>query len=362
MSKSIVLILFVLIWNNFTFAQNYIPYYEITQKAESAILGSNYKKAVKLYRKAYKKYAKTFKNDDLNALHCALLQKDYESAVYFQKRLLQKNWDSTKLFKEELENYIKSKPYQKNKEQLAQLRVEYFKKEASPAIALLNNMLARDQAVRQNIKYDSSGKSIEVLTMDSLLCLEMIDLMNKYGFPHDSEHKEKYIHATVIFTHDAHWRGVLVPHLKEQGLKGNFHLRNYMYYSDMQKVWSKRDSTIGFRNMFDIADYCVLGNFLSYNGKLWQRRLTPSELNEVNKNRKVLGFCTIQEEQEKFFFAKKLDHFIFGGIGVDNLGRNIPLRTAKKLDDFLKNYYEQVSPDKLTKKFKQKYDIDDTNQ
>ena len=362
MSKNIVLILFVLILSNFAFAQNYIPYYEITQKAESAILGSDYKKAVKLYRKAYKKYAKTFKKDDLNALHCALLEKDYESAVYFQKSLLQKNWDTTKLFKLELVNYINSKPYQQNKEVLAKLRVEYLDKENPPTIALLNNMLERDQGVRQNIKYDSSGKSIEVLTMDSLLCLEMIDLFNKYGFPHDSEHKEKYIHATLIFTHDAHWRGVLVPHLKEQGLKGNFHLSEYMYYADMSIVWSRKDSTIGFRNMFDIADYCALGNFLVYNGKLWQRKLTPSELNEVNKKRKVLGFCSIQEEQEKFFFAKKHDHFIFGGIGVDNLGRNIPLRTAKKLDDFLKNYYEQVSPDKLTKKFKQTYDIDDTNQ
>jgi hypothetical protein len=351
-----------LILNNFAFAQNYIPYYEITQKAESAILGSNYKKAVKLYRKAYKKYAKTFKKDDLNALHCALLEKDYESAVYFQKRLLQKNWDTTKLFKQELVNYINSKPYQQNKEALAKLREEYLNKENPPTIALLNNMIERDQAVRQNIKYDSSGKSIEVLTMDSLLCLEMIDLFNKYGFPHDSEHKEKYIRATVIFTHDAHWRGVLVPHLKEQGLKGNLHLSDYMYYSDENKVWSKRDSTIGFRNMFDIADYCALGNFLIYNGKLWQRKLTPSELNEVNKKRKVLGFCSIQEEHKKYFFVMNQEHFALSSVRTANLGRNIPHKAAKKLEDFLKNYYEQVPANKLSKEFKQNRDIDDTNQ
>jgi hypothetical protein len=204
MLKRKFITLLLLINSIFCFAQDYIPYYKLTQQAESAILENKHKKAIKLYKKAYNSHAKTFKIDDINALHCALLVKDYESAVFFHRRLLEKNWDTTKLFKQELENYTQSEPYKQNTPTLLNLRAMYFKKEVSPAIYLLDDMVARDQQVRQNVKYDASGKDTTVLKMDSLLCVEMIDLFNKYGFPNEAEHKEKYIRAEVIFTHDAH--------------------------------------------------------------------------------------------------------------------------------------------------------------
>lgn len=361
MLKRTLLILLGLISSIFCFAQNHIPYYKLTQKAESAILENNHKKAIKLYKKAYTQYLKTFKQDDINALHCALLVKDYESAVFFHRRLLEKNWDTTKLFKQELENYTNSEPYKQNAPTLVNLRAMYLKKEVSPAIYLLNNMVVRDQQVRHNIQYDASGKDTTVLQMDSLLCVEMIDLFNKYGFPNESEHKEKYISAEVIFTHDAHWRGVLIPHLKRQGLRGNFHLSKYMYYSDEHIIWSRQDSTIGFRNMFDIADYSAVGNLITYNGKLWQRKLTKIEAKEVNNKRKILGFGSIQEQQKKLLFQYSQENFTFWGVHIDNLGRNLPPKPAKKLEEFLKNYYEQVPANQLNKKFKQTLNLDDTN-
>jgi hypothetical protein len=134
-----------------------------------------------------------------------------------------------------------------------------------------------------------------------------------------------------------------------------------MYYSDEHIIWSRQDSTIGFRNMFDIAEYSALGNFINYNGKLWQRKLTKTEEKEVNRNRKLLGFGSIQEQQNKFLFQGQQENFKFWGTGVANLGRKIPPKPAKKLEDFLKTYYKQVPANQLSTRFKQTYDLDDSN-
>ena len=105
MTNLLFLLLLVLSFTAQAQGEDYVKYNKKIQKAEYCIVNSSYKKALKIYVKLYRKNVKTFVKDDVNAMTCALLLNDYENAVYFDKRRIQKNGN----LREGITNQLKKK-------------------------------------------------------------------------------------------------------------------------------------------------------------------------------------------------------------------------------------------------------------
>ncbi len=295
---------------------NYFTYNKLIQKAESHIMDSAYKKAIKAYKKVYQQYDKTFVRDDINAMVCALIIKDYESAVFFDKKRIIKNTPLPELMTADWQTYQQSSAYLAAKKELDSLQHYGEQLRKNSRLAFLYDSLAtQDQVVRKQPNY-INGKDTTILITDSLNLIASANLLKNQGYA-DNILWGKSQPFDIILRHNTQYsKGTLLPLIYEEVKKGNYDIYQYCFHYD---EWTRHNPTEKIEDREKkfthfLTNTHFTGVWAIVHNKLYRLKLSKTQEKIVNKNRKLLGFGTLQEAYQKQIFSTQDKRFLFSNI------------------------------------------------
>ncbi len=334
--------------------KNYFEYHKIIQKAENYLIDSAFNKAVKTYKKAYQKFDKTFVRDDINAMVCALIENDYESALFFDKRRILKNTPLPPLMEEAWKKYQESDIYLRAGKEMDSLKQYGEKLRQNSRLTFLYDSLAeKDQAVRKNPNY-INGKDTTILITDSLNLIETAKLLSEKGYPTDIE-RGKQQSSDIILRHNTMYsQGTLLPLVLEEVKKGNYGIYEYTFHYDTWYMhWQSPksdDREVKFTHFLTGTFYG--GVWAIVNDKLYQQKHSREDTKRINANRKALGLETLEQAYRTQYFSTRDKRFLFKNvISVYGHGNIEGTRVELFFRNILPKHFELVPLYKVGRKF-----------
>ena len=281
-------------------------YYDNIKKAELQIIRGNYSKASLYYSKAFK-YKEPFSID----LHRAIISEylsDKDSAKvvnYFMLGLKIRHCPTN--IKEKMEEYanyypeLTKKQYWKSLPKLLDtVKIEYLRN--NNLSAALDSLLEADQKVRKEgiVKYTKpklykQPYADTIKAIDSINITKLILLWGKYGEISERNSPSAESNLEVLLIHATAWHDMRwLQHMKTEVCNGT--LDNKVYSRLVDRCFEVEYSQIKTTEKSDFFDTSL--GFTLYD-KYLMFCLSKKQEKEVNKRRKQIYLCSIQEEQER---------------------------------------------------------------
>jgi len=157
-------------------------HYSLINKAEMAIIDSNYQLAINLYDSAFTYKDSPFATDIYNAAICATLTLQYDKTLLYLQRVLDKGYKIQKLFEKPLfDEFFKS--------DFGIELIQYSHNIVYKHNIILNNQLDSlfdiDQKFRKMVNNPYEVYKDTISKIDDSNAIFIIDFINKYGFPNE---------------------------------------------------------------------------------------------------------------------------------------------------------------------------------
>ena len=275
--KKILLLLIIIIAKNGFSQQNYIPYYQLKNKAEVAICQDKYEDALDYYKQAFRLVDFPLRKELINSLICALLVGDtayiYDTLTLFSGRI----GLGRILNKPYMLPYLETKSWQQFAQQAEinkSIEDESINKEY---IRILDSLDKEDQKPRKWIIVKPIRKR-KIAFVDSLNYIAIKQLIAKWDYPNERNTGYKHIqispmciwHNTdttfVNYEYQMMTQGKMTPEL---------YVRKYIY-----TINSGRNKHLNLEDKYHLFTY---------------KNLTTEELKKVNQNRSAIGYPTTEE-------------------------------------------------------------------
>jgi len=291
--------------------KNTLSYLLNCEKAEMAIIKSDYRKALKLYKKAFKSNHPGFSDDYYNALKVADLLKENDFAFYNAKKLAKRG-----LCNEFFQNYEMLKS---DKDQWDELLGLEFRTKNDFRLEL-ESMTNDDQVAR----YDRSD-SQNINKVDSINFFKFKMLIERYGFPSEESlgiectdntrgfHPPPY---NILLLHFAQHRYEGVKQILDDALEKN-KISPYRYIDLMQYL--------GLPVKYNSAPVVKMGqDYFTY-------KKSDLDISKINSNRERVGAGSLENHLEKIKFRIKNGRNEFRmNTGIDF----VPQQTKSVIDSF----------------------------
>lgn len=198
-------------FDNEKVADNEIPYYSYTEKAEDFILRGQYAKAKEEYLLLDKEYPVLFARDIQNAVRCGVLSRDYKNAFYWGEKLAPKGVP-IEYFNASVFTVLKRNPSWKN----FTVRYDSIYKESLEKFN--KNLKTQIEALTEEDQADygpANRKEPKVLYETTVRVTDkLIELLKNEGYP--SEEKiGVYTRNDTILNHSPNYH-VLIMHARQQ--------------------------------------------------------------------------------------------------------------------------------------------------
>lgn len=276
--KSKLLLFFIVIIVNIGFSQqNYIPYYQLKNKAEVAICQDKYEDALDYYKQAFRLVDFPLRKELNNSLICALLVGDtayiYDTLTLFSGRI----GLGRILNKPYMLPYLETKSWQQFAQQAEinkSIEDESINKEY---IRILDSLDKEDQKPRKWIIVKPIRKR-KIAFVDSLNYIAIKQLIAKWDYPNERNTGYKYIQISpmciwhnidttfVDYEYQMMTQGKMTPEL---------YVRRCCYTTHVYEHINL--------NISDKYHYCTNKNYSS------------EKLASVNQNRSAIGYPTTEE-------------------------------------------------------------------
>jgi hypothetical protein len=350
---------------------DYLFYNKKIQQAEWYLVQGKHKKALKVYKKLYPMYDKTFVKDDINAMTCALLCRDYESAVYFDKRRIQKNVPLREKTEKLLKKYYASSAYQQAKPALAKLQAYGENIRKSNNLAHLYDSLETINEKLSNYFEDTLAKDSLIYEQNRqqeiALYQSAVQLLKTKGYPDDLQRgtieydnrllfsKQYYFHTLNIFAKNIDKFDKLTKKaLYQETVKGNIDWEFYISFLEIYKketIYLAKDYITGEQKQeadLTTAYYVGLIALFKQTKEIYTLELKGKKLRQFNRNRRKLGFGNLKESREKYIFTTNDEYFYFHVI--KHYVTDLPFRLLNK-------EYKKIPSHLLGKKFRKENGI-----
>jgi len=184
--KFIKYLLTIIILSSFTSKENnYVNYFEITNKAELAIVDSSYNSALDLYKKAFNLDIPPLTRDLKNAMYCAYFNHDTVTTVNIVEKLLKKGMPINDIEEDKYlvnilrnTNYLELKKTYPEIEKYCRTKYNYELHEEGRKIYL------KDQY------YDKKRFEEEYVDSNYIVVYKnaerLIEIFNQYGYPNEN--------------------------------------------------------------------------------------------------------------------------------------------------------------------------------
>lgn len=340
--KKKILLFFSLFFALFGYSQqnDLKQYYININKAELAIVDSNYANALENYEEAFRFKPYPFAQDLYNATLVSIITNTYPKAINYLERLFKIGFqlsglDSISICEDFLNSSSGNEAKLKNKKSKPIYNLKYRK--------AIEKMVYDDQYFRmQPNGYKIYGDTIR--KTDSINVAKFLKLINKYGFPSEEKiglNPNSLVSPTflvLIFHQNAgakyqtyNYSGILKSALLQGELRNNIAAMliqsndGIKYYDAFGMVKAKFDTT------FILTDDS--GNLSKKDTTLETKwgyfKLNDSEIKKFNTKREEIYLGTIEENVRKIAFGLKNNYFLLNPTGDTSVFK------TSKYEDFL---------------------------
>jgi len=184
--KYIKLIFAIIILSSFSSKENnYINYFEITNKAELAIVDSLYGDALNLYKEAFNLNIKPLTRDLKNAMYCACFNHDTVITVSIIEKLLKKGMPINDIEDDEyLANIIRSSDYLELKKTYHEIEKECRAKYNYALHEEGRKMSLKDQYYNKKRFEEGYADSNFIVVYRN--AERLVEIFNQYGYPNEN--------------------------------------------------------------------------------------------------------------------------------------------------------------------------------
>ena len=273
--KKILLLLIIFIAKNGFSQQNYIPYYQLKNKAEVAICQDKYEDALDYYKQAFRLVDFPLRKELINSLICALLVGDttyiYDTLTLFSGRI----GLGRILNKPYMLPYLETKSWQQFAQQAEinkSIEDESINKEY---IRILDSLDKEDQKPRKWIIVKPIRKR-KIAFVDSLNYIAIKQLIAKWDYPNERNTGYKYIQISPI----------CIWHIADTAFV------NYEYQMMIQGKMTPELYVRKCCYMMGGYNYLELDDKFSYYAN---KEFSSEKLASVNQNRSAIGYPTTEE-------------------------------------------------------------------
>jgi len=315
-------VLFILLCNNLhcQLPDSLINYYNHINKAELAIVDSNYSLALKNYQDAFRYSKVPFKKDVYNETICSALLNNYSKSYNNFKELLNYGYHIDSLInKVELNGFFVSK-YGKKLKKYAKKDIKLYNTELREKY---DSLFIADQFFRlKKGSYAVYGDTIEKIDNSNVHIIK--GLISQYGFP-----SQKLVGLYPDFNYNSIL--IMIIHNQVGNRHGQYFNFTEILYDALYQ--GELDSRIAFQLIAGSTGVDTYGYFISgvvkhgldtNNNKdnkdvklsAWGfYRLKKEEEQECDEKRKDIGLCTLQELRIKTIFNLKDNRFLITNQG-----------------------------------------------
>ncbi len=276
--KKILLLLIIFIAKNGFSQQNYIPYYQLKNKAEVAICQDKYEDALDYYKQAFRLVDFPLRKELINSLICALLVGDtayiYDTLTLFSGRIGLGHI----LNKPYMLPYLETKSWQQFAQQAEinkSIEDESINKEY---LRILDSLDKEDTKVRKGIirGFILKRKEKKIFFVDSLNYIAIEQLLAKWDYPNERNTGYKYIQISPI----------CIWHIADTAFV------NYEYQMMIQGKMTPELYVRKCCYMMGGYNYLELDDKFSYYAN---KEFSSEKLASVNQNRSAIGYPTTEE-------------------------------------------------------------------
>jgi len=255
MKSCIILILVIISISSFGQTQNdYIEYYNLTNEGDKQIYLGNDSLAYDFYLKAFKKVNYIHSDKLINGAILAIKQKDYINAYNFSKNAIIQGTEYEFYKKKEYEKFRKTDYYKTfidslsffHNQYLNNLNVDY-KKQIDSLYFIDQNIIRKNKSVKGNYNIDKSKLPENIFDLDSLIFVDILALIEKYGFPTEKNVGRKtFRDVFIIYHHNFRLpRNEKQMNIAEKAVKeGAFLPNDYAWMYDQSLTWFKKGRTL----------------------------------------------------------------------------------------------------------------------
>jgi len=299
-------IFLILIFTSYhLYSQNYFEYYKNVNNAGIAIIEAKYDSALYYYQKAFKDVKVQYAKDLYNAAICASYTGNNIMGIQYVERILRKGM-TFNIFKKESFKGLKScKEWKALKKKSKSLIIDGRNKWDIQLRKKIDDIYNDDQYFRKKRgSYSLYGDTISKI--DSINFIKLSDIILKYGYPDENNlgfKKPWDIDNTkfyIIVRHYYQNRGYLLSDILYKEVKKGHLLPNI--YAELED--KKNNYLVGDDKYGTIV-------FFKINGKIKENKRTNEQIQEYNKNRKLLGLESYDDYKKKVLFMEGKTPFYF---------------------------------------------------
>lgn len=296
--------------------QHLLKYYELTNEAENKIITNDLAGANNLYKEAFKEFKYPHAKDLNNSMIIALKIKDFKTALNYYQSLKCLGKEFKNDFVEEFKNLEKYKIKScRNK-----IDSQYKK--------TLDSLFEIDQYFRKLSRGNYKAYKKELTQSDSITSVNLLKLIKKKGFPNEyniglgSTNDMFYQKFYYIIWHQlatnlyspqkvnfskeiekALNEGKIRPDIAGQLFDLNNGTNNYSFFKIYQFIISN-----------DKIDCCYISEAILPERRTEQVNI---KIKEINRNRKLIGLSSTEQEVRKNIFSLKDKNYIFTSISIE---------------------------------------------
>jgi len=263
MKKYIILILAVISINSFGQTRNdYIEYYNLTNEGDKQAYFGNDSLAYALYLKAFKKVDYVHSDKLIKAAILAIKQKDYKNAHLFSKNAVIQGTEYKFYKKKEFKKFRKTDYYKSfidsldfYKKQFKKNLNEDYKYQLDSLYYVDQRIIRKNRTVKGNYNIDMSKLPGDLFELDSLIFVDVLALIEKYGFPTEKNvGRNTFNDVAIIYHHNFRLpqNKKYMPIAQEAVKKGAFLPRDYAWMYDQSLTWfGKAEPYFYYNTPFD---------------------------------------------------------------------------------------------------------------
>jgi len=259
---------------------DYIGYYNLTNEGDKQIYLKNDSLAYDCYLKAFEKVDYIHSRKLIIGAKLATKQNDYKNVYEFSKNAIIQGTE-TKFYKnKEFKKFRKTDLFKIFKDSLNYFQAEYgknlnndYKKQIDSLYYVDQRIIRNNKSVKGKYNIDKSKLPEKIFDLDSLIFVDILALIEKYGFPTEKNVGGKtFINVSIIYHHNFRLpRNKKYMEIAQEAVrKGAFLPRDYAWMYDQSIAWfTKEEPYFYYGVYFDVKKLNEKKDLINKRRKEW---------------------------------------------------------------------------------------------
>lgn len=276
-----------------------LSYHPYINKAELAIVDSNFKLALENYHRAFKMVEIGFGRDYHNAALCAIELGKFDDALQHLSKLAFKGVEKS-YFVNNKDDYIElhNNGFEEFLDEYDELRKNSFDITVNyHLIGALGEMENRDQEFRYDTKLNRD--TIQIIDAENIS--KFIQLVNEYGFP-----SEEMLGLQSPFSNSSRYHLIIWHHLKNWNINDSLIDIRPLIMDAVKSGRLSPEQAAAYLNISE-AKLGGIGNYgntgvIRFDDSPKLYILDCKDVDFVNANRNEIGLCSLSDSETKYLF------------------------------------------------------------